>query len=348
MGIPSIRTFFLICILPWAISGCHDRESKPHYPVDRLHPEFITLPKWNLGKAEISTYRLKMDSSLSMGDSTVPKQEIDTLVISLTKHPFDTKTLHKANDMDQKTTIEAFLMVQLIGKDRLNTGSNKTTTLQFGKSNLQPYKMTLSRSSYEGSTFVEQQFHLKESRIDQFWLGDGVEGKKTSLGYERAYYPLEQIPFLIRALDFEKQPAYTLPFLTQKMEVPILVAPFVGDHVFELVFTKVGEERLYFHGMPVMADVVQVAYPDDIFPPVKTMGGLIATLETYWISKTPERLLIQVTGQTGTFKKDHIKAQGSFQLDLLDTLNIDWWNKGENFDLRPLFTENQQLYHDRS
>lgn len=118
------------------------------------------------------------------------------------------------------------------------------------------------------------------------------------------------------------------------MDVPLLAMPFVGDNTFEVKFTKIKEEIIKFNGEEIKADVIKVDYPEDVFPPVKTIGHMMTTQETYWILKSEERLLLKGESNIGTFSKGDIKTKNSFKLAIIDTLNIDWWNKGENLDLR--------------
>lgn len=218
-------------------------------------------------------------------------------------------------------------------------GTNHTTTLQFDKTNLQPYKLTISKNSYEGNTYVEQQFFKNKSEIEQYYLGDGVTGTKTILDYNQNYYSIEQIPFLIRALKFEQKESLTLPFITYQMGVPILVKPFVGNNTFDVRFSKMSDEKIILNGKVVIADVIQVDYTGEIFPPVKTIGGLIPKQEKYWISKTSERIVLKVEGKAAKFKKDEIKAESGYKLSLIDTLSIDWWNWGERLNLRSYFDD---------
>ena len=209
--------------------------------------------------------------------------------------------------------------------------------MQFDKTNLQPYKLTISKNSYEGNTFVEQQFLKQQSRIEQYHLGDAVTGTKTILEYDKTYYSIEQIPFLVRTLNFENKENWSLPFITYKMDVPILAKPFVGNNTFDVRFSKISDEKIILNGNVVIADVIQVDYTDDIFPPVKTIGGLIPKQEKYWISKTSERILLKVEGKAAKLKKDEIKVKSSYKLSLIDTLSIDWWNRGERLNLRSYF-----------
>ncbi|MGB5820940.1 MAG: hypothetical protein WBG90_15750, partial [Saonia sp.] len=61
-----------------------------------------------------------------------------------------------------------------------------------------------------------------------------VKGNKSSIEYIENYYSLEQIPFLVRALDFESNDRFSFPFLTYKMELPLLAKSFVGDFTLDL------------------------------------------------------------------------------------------------------------------
>jgi len=323
-------------IVPFIVC-CRPNEKKDDYSREHLKSSFLNHPKWDSGKAEISAYELKVESSLLFENETNQKTAVDTLVLSVTKHLFDTEALRKVSEKDDASVKDVFLMVQLLRKDVFNVGTNHTTTVQFDKTNLQPYTLTISNNSYEGNTYVEQQFFLKISEIEQYYLGDGVAGTKTTLNYNQNYYSIEQIPFLVRTLNFENKENWSLPFITYKMDVPLLVKPFVGNNTFDVRFSKVSDEKIILNGKVVIADVIQVDYTDNVFPPVKTIGGLIPKQEKYWISKTPERIILKVEGKAASFKKGEIKAESSYKLSLIDTLSIDWWNRGESLNLRSYF-----------
>ena len=335
----KLKLRFLFILL--FIIGCSPNKITDEYPTKHLESSFLNHPKWDSGKAEISVYELKVESSLLYENETTQKTEVDTLVLSVTKHPFDTEALHKVFDKNDKSVKDVFLMVQLLRKNVFNVGTNHTTTLQFDKTNLQPYKLTISNSSYEGNTFVEQQFFQNKSEIEQYFLGDAVAGIKTKLDYNQNYYAIEQIPFLVRTLKFERNESLTLPFITYKMDVPVLAKPFVGSNTFDVNFSKIDEEEVFLNGNTHFADIIQVDYPEDIFPPVKTIGGLIPKQEQYWISRTSERIVLKVEGKAAKFQKDEIKAESGYNLSLIDTLNIDWWNRGESVDLRQYLKWNQ-------
>jgi hypothetical protein len=328
----KLKLIFLL-IVP-LIVGCSHKKKANFYSTEHLRLSFLNHPKWDKGKAEISTYELKVESSLLFENETTQKTDVDTLVLSVTKHLFDTETLRKVSEKNNASVKDVFLMVQLLRKDLFNVGTNHTTTLQFDKTNLQPYKLSISKNSYEGNTYVEQQFFQNVSEIEQYYLGDGVSGNKTILDYDKPYYPIEQIPFLVRVLKLEMEESWSFQFVTYKMDVPFLAKPFVGDNIFELQFSKIGEEQIVLNGNTIVAEVIQVDYQDDIFPPVKTIGGLIPKQEKYWISKDSERMILKVEGKGALFKKDSIKAESGYKLSLIDNINMDWWNKGESFNLR--------------
>lgn len=314
--------------------SCSYNEKVENYPSSHFMSSFLNHSKWDNGKTEISAYELKVESSVLFENEITQKTEIDTLVLSVTKHLFDTEVLHKVSEKDGSTVKDAFLMVQLLRKDVLNVGTSHTTTLQFDRTNLQPYKLSIAKNSYEGNTYVEQQFFQKKSVIEQYYLGDGVSGNKTILDYDKPYYSIEQIPFLVRVLKLEMKESWSFQFVTYKMDVPFLAKAFVGDNIFELHFSKIAEEQIELNGNTIVAEVIQVDYEDDIFPPVKTIGGLIPKQEKYWISKDSERMILKVEGKGALFKKDSIKAESGYKLSLIDNINMDWWNKGESFNLR--------------
>lgn len=323
-------------IVPFILSCCHNKKTN-EYSTEHLQSSFLNHPKWDSGKAEISAYELKVESSLLFESETTQKTGVDTFVLSVTKHLFDTEVLRKVSEKDDASVKDVFLMVQLLRKDVFNVGTNHTTTLQFDKTNLQPFKLSISKNSYEGNTYVEHQFYKNEQEIEQYYLGDGLVGTKSILDYNQNYYSIEQIPFLVRALKFEQKKSLTLPFITYQMDLPIMVKPFVGSNTFKVQFSKMGDEIIILHGKVVLADVIQVDYTGDVFPPVKTIGGLIPKKEKYWISKTSERIVLKVEGKAAKFKKDEIKVESGYKLSLIDTLSIDWWNKGENFNFKSLF-----------
>tara|TARA_Y100001933_G_C18952629_1_gene544488 strand:- start:660 stop:1064 length:405 start_codon:yes stop_codon:yes gene_type:complete len=116
----KLKLRFLFIVL--FIYGCSPDKKTDEYSTEHLKSSFSNHPKWNNGKAEISTYELKVESSVLFENETTQKTEVDTLVLSVTKHLFDTEALCKVSEKDDASVKDVFLMVQLLRKNVFNVG----------------------------------------------------------------------------------------------------------------------------------------------------------------------------------------------------------------------------------
>ena len=106
-------------IVPFIV-GCSPNKRMDGYSTEHLKSSFLNHTRWDNGKAEISAYELKIESKLLFENEITQKTEVDTLVLSVTKHPFDTEALHKVSDKNNKSVKDVFLMVQLLWISRVN------------------------------------------------------------------------------------------------------------------------------------------------------------------------------------------------------------------------------------
>ncbi len=302
------------------------------YSSSQFSSEFINSEVWDKGKAEIAYYLLNRIDTLYQNGQLHISRHSDTFEISIVKQLYDFTHFKKSMGSGNNTA-EVFSVIQRRIKGPLYSGQSASSSIHLLKKNLMPVKVSIAEYSLEGNSFNEQRF--RSGTIEQVTVGDGAKKYDAQYNLDQNYYSIEQIPLLVRALDFSKQSEYSFPIVNISSGESAVTRLFFGDNKFDVTITLMGEEELVETGGIRYVNKVKVSYPNDVFPPTKVLGHMIPAEEFYFISKDQTRQIIRIRSRSGQFKSLQNEVKSSYTLDLLGSSFIDWWNMGENLYLKP-------------
>ncbi|GAB4234517.1 MAG: hypothetical protein Tsb0034_08190 [Ekhidna sp.] len=305
--------------------------SNSGYSKELFSSHFIENKIWDNGKAEISYYLLRRIDTLYVGTDFHITEHVDTFEISIVKNQYNLKDLKKSIG-DNENSVQVFSMIQRRLKGPLYTGQSKSSSVQLIRENLRPIKASILEHSLEGNSFHEIRF--RDGLVEQLSIGDGMKKFDGSYPITKNYYALEEIPLIVRSLNFEKDSIFVLPFITIQFDRSLIAKALTGDFRFQVEITNLGEKMLSKADSTVLVDKIQVKYPEDVFPPTKVLGHMIPSSEIYFISKYNRRQIVRIVSTPGVFRRHKVRVKSSYSMELLGSSFMDWWNYGENSYLK--------------
>ncbi|RMF59685.1 MAG: hypothetical protein D6743_15960 [Calditrichaeota bacterium] len=306
---------FLIFLGSLAVCGC--QTPTPSHPGIResiTDSAYLTQKNWDDGKAEVAFYEVERYLQVDEKKTVLPSIAASILV----KHDYDPIRLIKAVGFSQQK-VPSFQWVFFYELDD-RYATKYAFSVHAAQSNLQPLKQSFSAMSFEGNGYVELSF-LPDTTIRVVNRGDRVSQPDQIVAGRPNAYPIGLVPLLIRALDFSEKKR--LDFLAVLLNGKVIPAHATG----------VEPDTLRLGQSDVACEKVVVTYEG---LPRQAVGitAYLASEETYWRSKTPNRQILQLQSsviETGLLGK---KVRISYRMKLIEELRAAYWKEDIRARLR--------------
>jgi hypothetical protein len=262
---------------------------------------YLSAPHWDDGQAEVNFYRVDC-KSCGIGSETLPESSF-ILGAYLVKHDYDpvnqTKTL--TDDADRVTAFKWALFYEY--------GSKYTYEAKFAfivnmlKSNLRPLKRSFTSFDWCSNVYDETTVSL-DGRVRRIYRSDDYGNKDGRFSYLPGAFTMEQVPFLVRALDFSGGRALEFRIMTPEGEFIMTRASIAGRESVELPGEGARD-----------AEKVRIRY-DKLVPPgsgkrlMSPIGRFADQEEFYWRGTGPERILLKM--ESALYRMvlvDHIRTR---------------------------------------
>ncbi len=253
-------------------------------------------PLWNDGKAEIAFYQA------SRTRNQYGKDEKQDFLIGtyLVKHDYDFETESKARS-ESTNKVPAFKSAQFFEFESGAYQYKRSWVTNFAIADMAPLKSSYNNFDWCSNQYKEMSFDQNQN-VKYLMRSDDYGNVEKSYASSDAY-PVDEIRVLVRSMDATPGKQLEFKLILDSGEIVGVVAQHMGK---ETIKTEAGDME---------TAKVQVVY-DRAVP--SALGVQSDESETYWVSTRPDRLLVQMQGDSGRYK-----------MSLVEDLRSPYWK--ENF-----------------
>jgi len=253
-------------------------------------------PLWNDGQAEIAFYQVERSRN-QYGQEEPQEFLAGTYIV---KHDYDTDLESKARG-DSKSKVPAFKAALFFEFESGAYQYKRNWVTNFAMADMAPLKTSYTNFDWCSNQYKE--FSFKGNQARYLMRSDDYFNEDVNYDVDANTYPADEIRLLVRSFDFSEDASQEFGVLQDDGEIVRAQASMTGK---ETVSTDAGE---------MDTDVITVKYEKPIS---SSIGNKSDLEENFWVSTRPDRILVQMAGESGRYK-----------MTLVEDLRSAYWK--ENF-----------------
>jgi len=253
-------------------------------------------PLWNDGQAEIAFYQVERSQN-QYGQDKPQEFLAGTYIV---KHDYDVELESKARG-DSKSKVPAFKAALFFEFESGAYQYKRNWVTNFAMADMAPLKTSYTNFDWCSNQYKE--FSFKGNKARYLMRSDDYFNEDVNYDVDVDTYPADEIRLLVRSFDFSEKATQDFGVLMDNGEIIRAQARRKGQ---ETVSTDAGE---------MDTQIISVSYEKPI---ASFMGNSSDLVENYWVSTRPDRILVQMAGESGNYK-----------MTLVEDLRSAYWR--ENF-----------------
>lgn len=256
--------------------------------------EFLTARMWNDGKAEVAFYEVRRNRN-QYGEEADQSFVVGSYLV---KHGFDVARMSKATGEGE--SIASFKYALFYEFESKSYQYKRAYVTNAEQRTLAPLKSSFTMFDWCSNTYEELSFPA-DGGMRLIRRTDDYGNREEQLPVFPGAFPVAEVPLVMRALRVaEGKPAR------------FIVIDRDGSLV-DAEARRVGEEDVSTPAGRFATERLELRLAREVSSPI---GERTDTLETYWRSTGPERLLVAIQGSTGRYR-----------MELQEALRSPYWNE---------------------
>ena len=256
---------------------------------------------WNDGQAEIAFYQVERSRN-QYGQEAPQEFLAGTYIV---KHDYDIDLESKAR-ADSKNSVPAFKAALFFEFESGAYQYKRNWVTNFAMADMAPLKTSYTNFDWCSNQYKEFSFKGDKNGNNQaryLMRSDDYFNEDVNYDVDAATYPADEIRLLVRSFDFSEKARQDFGVLQDNGEIIRAQASLSGK---ETVSTKAGEME---------TEIITIKYEKPISSAIGNKSDLV---ENYWVSTRPDRILVQMAAESGSYK-----------MTLVEDLRSAYWK--ENF-----------------
>ncbi len=258
-------------------------------------PAWTQSGLWDDGQAEIAFYEVQRQRN----QYGRPDQQQFPVGTYLVKHEFDPVAQRKS-DGSSAPTVGAFKWALFYEIDSGAYQYKRSWVINVAQSDLRPLKASFTSFDWCSNRYHELAF-LLNGTVESLARSDDYSNSQTAFSYQPNSFPVQQLPLLVRSLDFQDQPQLQFNVVLPDGQLVGVQAELIGQATVTTQAGTFSSEKITLRYAAAIPSII---------------GEQADLVEHYFRGLGPDRLLLRLEAE-------------HYTMSLTENLRSAYWR--ENF-----------------